>query len=76
MKPTVEAIVLTSIQGSEFLGSETDILKQSRRTGMLWGQPAPKFMKASKKVLYKHAELTAFINSLDEFKSNAHAGGR
>ncbi len=59
--------LLTAFEASQYLkinDGSIDSLKPSRRTGLLWHYPAPKFIKASRKVLYKKSELDAFLDRL------------
>jgi len=65
---------LTSRQATNYIGIDTDEdgLKQSRSTGLLWGVPAPRFIKAgSKKVLYKVADLDEFLAQFESYANNA-----
>jgi len=51
----------------------SDGLKKSRSTGQLWGYPAPRFIKAKRKVLYRKSDLDAFIAQLPQYQNNAEA---
>jgi len=48
-----------------------DGLKKSRCTGLLWGFPAPMFIKTGRKVLYRKSDLDAFLEQLPKFQNNA-----
>ncbi len=67
--------LLTAFEASKYLkinDGSIDSLKPSRRSGLLWHYPAPLFIKASRKVLYKKSELDAF---LDRLPTMAKLGG-
>jgi hypothetical protein len=49
----------------------SDGLKKSRSTGNLWGYPAPRFIKAKRKVLYRKTDLDAFLAQIPTFGNNA-----
>jgi len=72
-----EQLAYTPKQASRFIGidSDTDSLKTSRSTGVLWGLPAPKFCKAGlKKVIYKRKDLIEFLDQFDSIQNNAQVG--
>jgi|SaaInlStandDraft_5_1057022.scaffolds.fasta_scaffold07200_5 hypothetical protein len=71
---TIQPVVLTPNQASNYIGIDTngDALKSSRSTGVLWGISAPKFIKAgTKKVLYRVADLDAFVAQFASYENNA-----
>jgi len=66
--------LLSSLFASLYLAindGTKDGLKKSRCTGELWGYPAPKFIKAKRKVLYRKSDLDAFLEQLPKFQNNA-----
>lgn len=60
-------------QAAEFLGISPETLKQSRWTGLLFGVPAPHFIKSRRKVQYQNADLVAWVQRLPKYRSNAEA---
>lgn len=61
-------------QASNYIGidTQTDALKTSRSTGVLWGVEAPKFIKTgARKVIYLKADLDDFLNQFDRYTNNA-----
>jgi len=67
-------VVLSGRSASVYIGIDTDndALKSSRSTGLLWGMPAPKFIKAgSKKVLYRVSDLDDFLSQFNSCRNNA-----
>jgi len=72
----INSEVLTPAQASGHIkvnNGSTDGLKKSRNTGELWGYPAPKFLKAKRKVLYRKSDLDTFLAQLPQYHSNAEA---
>ena len=54
------------------IDTECDALKTSRSTGVLWGVPAPRFIKAgSKKILYRVSDLNEFLDQFESYSNNA-----
>jgi hypothetical protein len=49
----------------------SDGLKKSRNTGELWGYPAPRFIKAKRKILYRKSDLDNFLAQIPTFGNNA-----
>jgi len=74
-KPNDE--LMTAFVASLYLSinnGKIDGLKKARHTGQLWGYPAPKFIKAKRKVLYRKSELDAFLAQIPTFQNNAQVG--
>jgi len=66
--------VVSPREATKYIGidSDSDALKVSRSTGLLWGVEAPKFIKAgSKKVLYRISDLDAFLAQFESYSNNA-----
>jgi hypothetical protein len=66
--------LLTAFAACAYLkinNGSSDGLKKSRSTGELWGYPAPRFMKAKRKILYRKSELDAFLAQIPTFGNNA-----
>jgi hypothetical protein len=57
-------------QAADYLGTTMNTLKQSRNTGLLWGHPAPKFIKMGTAVRYRSDTLDKWLDSLPEEVSN------
>lgn len=73
----VHQAAYTPIQASQYIGidSDSDALKASRSTGLLWGMTAPVFRKAgTKKIIYLRTDLDAFLEQLEGFTNNAQVG--
>ena len=69
IKSDIKPVVLTPTQSSKYIGidTNTDALKASRSTGILWGVKAPEFIKAgNKKILYR---VTVLDKWLEQFQS-------
>ena len=57
------------------INSKGDPLKSSRSTGILWGVPAPEFIKAGdKKILYRVYALDEFLDQFQSYSNNAQVG--
>lgn len=62
--------LLDTHQAAEYLGTTMNSLKQGRGTGLLWGLPAPKFVKLQRAVRYRKETLDAWLDSLPAEKLN------
>ncbi len=58
---------------AELLYTTPGCMKQSRHTGLLYGMPAPSFIKMGRKVMYKKSEIIKFRNQFPEFSNTAEA---
>jgi len=66
--------VFNTQQAADYLACTINALKISRVTGMLWSNPAPKFIKAGeRKILYRRAELDNFLDQLKSYSNTAEA---
>ena len=66
------AVVLTSLQASNYLGCSGDVLKLARVSGALWSNPAPQFLKAgTRKILYRKVDLDNFLEQFKTYSNNA-----
>lgn len=65
--------LLSDIDAAKVLDSTSASLKQSRYTGMLFGRPAPKFIKMGRSAKYKLSTLLAFRDQFPEFQNTAEA---
>jgi len=65
--------ILTAFEASAYLrindGSK-DSLRRSRMTGELWGYPAPIFIQATRKTLYRKSDLDEFLAQLPRYTSH------
>jgi len=71
---TIQQAAFTPIQAANYIGidTDTDALKSSRSTGILWGITAPLYKKAGvKKVIYLKADLDSFLTELPSYRSTA-----
>ena len=74
----IQQAAFTPAQASQYIGIDTDsdALKASRSTGLLWGIDAPPYKKAgSKKVIYLKTDLDAFLDKLPSYTNNAQVRG-
>ena len=70
---TKHSEVLTAAQASHYLkinNGLSDGLKKSRKTGRLWGERAPCFIKAKRKALYRKLDLDEFLAKLPRYHNN------
>ncbi|MCP5330550.1 MAG: hypothetical protein H7A05_06110 [Pseudomonadales bacterium] len=65
--------ILCDVEAAKVLDSTSASLKQSRYTGMLFGRPAPKFIKMGRSAKYKLSTLLAFRDQFIEFQNTAEA---
>jgi hypothetical protein len=61
------------IAAALYLKSTANTLKNSRSTGILWGVPAPKYLKCGRRILYRFSELDNWINQFGEFHNTGEA---
>ena len=66
---TIQRLFSTN-QAAEYLGTTPFTLKTSRCTGLLWGQPAPEFIKLKRAVRYRKETLDEWLVSLPEEQKN------
>ena len=66
-------VALTNDQAAAYIGAAKNSLKSSRRTGLLWGMPAPEFKKAARKVIYLRATLDKWVDQLPTYQSTAQS---
>ncbi len=62
---------LSDVDAAKVLGSTSASLKQSRYTGVLFGRPAPKFIKMGRSAKYKLSTLLEFRDQFPEFQNTA-----
>ena len=65
--------ILCDVEAAKVLDSTSASLKQSRYTGILFGRPAPKFIKMGRSAKYKLSTLLAFRDQFTEFQNTAEA---
>lgn len=63
--------ILSDIEAAKVLDSTSASMKQSRYTGVLFGRPAPKFIKMGRSAKYKLSTLLDFIDQFPEFQNTA-----
>jgi hypothetical protein len=55
---------LSTAQVAEVLGTNVSVIKQSRMTGLLFGRPAPEFIRiGERKLVYEASEIVRWINA-------------
>lgn len=65
--------LLTEGHAAEILGTTRGTLRQSRYTGILFGRPAPPFVKAGKSIRYRRSRIQAFIGALSDFQNTSES---
>ena len=63
--------LLTTTQAARLLGAAPSSLKQSRHTGLLFGKPAPTFIKCGRSARYKLSVLIKFRDQFPEYNSTS-----
>lgn len=56
---------------AEVLNSTKSSVKQSRYTGLLYGKPAPKFIKMGRSAKYRLSELLKFRDQFPEYQNTS-----
>ena len=76
-KAAPDCLAFDNDDAAGHIGAPPTSLKISRRTGMLWGMPAPEFKKAGRKVIYLRATLDKWVENLPTYQNTAQseAGG-
>lgn len=67
--------LLSDKEAAPVVGSTPNSLRQSRYTGLLFGVPAPKFIKLGRSIRYRFSELLAFRDSFPEIDSTTRLDG-
>jgi len=63
--------LLNSEQASKYLGVQTTTLKQSRHTGLLFGEEAPRYLKMGRSTRYKLSSLREFRRQFSEYTNTS-----
>ncbi len=63
--------LLNDVEAAKVLDSTSATLKQSRYTGVLFGRPAPRFIKMGRSAKYKLSTLLEFRDQFPEFQNTA-----
>lgn len=63
--------LLNSEQASKYLGVQTNTLKQSRHTGILLGEVAPRYLKMGRSIRYKLSSLLEFRRQFLEYRNTS-----
>jgi len=58
--------LLSTKDAAPYTGTSADALKISRSTGLLFGLPAPKYIKIGRTVRYKKSTLQAWLDQFEE----------
>lgn len=69
----IEPLAYSEKEASLMIGAPANSLRISRQTGLLWGVPAPKFIKAGNRIRYRKADLEAWLNQFQAVGNNAEA---
>jgi len=67
----LEDPALDTKNSAKYLATTEGNLRLSRHTGVLFGKPAPPFLDAGGKKLYRLSVLNDFLGSLKKYKSTA-----
>ena len=63
--------LLNSEQASKYLGVQTSTLKQSRHTGILFGEVAPRYLKMGRSTKYTLSSLLEFRSQFPEYTNTS-----
>ena len=63
--------LLNSEQASKYLGVQTNTLKQSRHTGILLGEVAPRYLKMGRSTRYTLSSLLEFRSQFSEYTNTS-----
>ena len=63
--------LLNSEQASKYLGVQTNTLKQSRHTGILFGKDAPRYLKMGRSTRYTLSSLLEFRKQFFEYRNTS-----
>lgn len=63
--------LLNSEQASKYLGVQTNTLKQSRHTGILLGEVAPRYLKMGRSTRYTLSSLLEFRSQFPEYTNTS-----
>ncbi len=55
------------------LSAAATTMRKSRCTGILFGQPAPRFLKMGKTIRYRESDLQAWLDQFSTFANTAEA---
>ncbi len=58
---------------AKILNTTNETLKRSRRTGCLWGVPAPPFVKIGRMIKYRPEDLLDWVESQSKFSNNGQS---
>jgi|TARA_B110000908_G_scaffold155053_1_gene192904 hypothetical protein len=68
-------IIIPTQDAARLIGAAPSSLKQSRYTGLLFGKPAPKFIKMGRSARYKLVELLKFRDQFPEYENTSQIAG-
>ena len=63
--------LLSNRDSAPIVGTTPEALKISRHTGLLFGLPAPKYLKIGRTIRYKKSTLQAWLNQFEEQSSTS-----
>jgi hypothetical protein len=58
---------------AKYINTTKITLRHSRVTGLLWGVPAPKHIKAGRRVLYRYEELDRWLGQFSEYQNTGES---
>tara|TARA_R110002049_G_scaffold309283_1_gene520072 strand:+ start:2376 stop:2618 length:243 start_codon:yes stop_codon:yes gene_type:complete len=67
--------LLSNRNAAPIVGTTPDALKISRCTGLLFGLPAPKYLKIGRTIRYKKSTLQEWLNQFEEQSSTSEKVG-
>lgn len=67
--------LLSNKHAAPILGTTPDALKISRCTGLLFGLPAPKYLKIGRTIRYKKSTLQAWLDQFEEQSNTTQRAG-
>ena len=66
--------LLNDRQAGDVVGAAAATMKQARHTGMLFGEPAPTFVKLGRSTRYKLSVLLEFRDQFQEYQNTSQYG--
>jgi hypothetical protein len=63
--------LLNDHKAAKFLSSTSASVRQSRYTGILFGKPAPRFIKLGRSTRYRLSELRNFLDQFPEYQNTS-----
>ena len=64
-------LLLADLEASRLLGAAKSTLKQSRHSGILFGRPAPPFLRLGRSIRYRLSDLLEFRDQFPEYRNTS-----